>query len=216
MRRYWPLCFVVALALYGCLGSTRVPADRSPSAAVGPLRPTTPSLKLPPTRLPAAWRPSRPARNWRYIVLHHTASSAGSVESIHRNHLKRKTNGEPWLGIGYHFVIGSGRGMVDGAVEPTFRWRGQLHGAHAGRDDYNQRGIGIALVGNFEKAPPSPAQMAAVTRLVAALRAEYRVPASRIVGHKDIKKTICPGKHFPLAALKQRTELSALSTFSSP
>ena len=112
-----------------------------------------PSLTIDP------WKPSVPPRNWTWIVIHHTASSHGSVESIHAAHLQRRDrNGNPWRGIGYHFVIGNGNGMEDGEIEPTFRWRQQLPGAHAGEDEHNQHGIGIALVGNFELGPPTPAK----------------------------------------------------------
>jgi N-acetylmuramoyl-L-alanine amidase len=158
-----------------------------------------PSLAIDP------WRPSAPARQWTWIVIHHTASSHGSVESINAAHLQRRDrNGNPWKGIGYHFVIGNGNGMDDGEIEPTFRWRGQLPGAHAGDDDHNQHGVGIALVGNFELAPPSAAQMAAVKRLVTVLRTRYGIETSNVLRHGDIKATACPGKYFPMGDLTQR------------
>ena len=108
----------------------------------------------------------------------------------------------PWRGIGYHFVIGNGRGMPDGAVEPTFRWRRQLAGAHAGVRDYNARGVGVALIGDFTKADPTPAQLAAAKGLVARLRAEFDIPADRVVGHGDVKSTACPGDRLSLDALR--------------
>lgn len=146
------------------------------------------------------------ARPWKYIVIHHTATDSGSVESIHASHLKNKdANGKPWLGIGYHFVIGNGSGMADGAIEPTFRWRTQIQGAHAGSSnrDYNELGIGICLIGNFEKRPPSPAQQRSARLLVQTLRAAYGISAAGVVPHKDIRAsaTECPGKYFPMAAL---------------
>ena len=57
--------------------------------------------------------------------------------------------------------------MADGAIESTFRWRTQIQGAHAGSNnkDYNERGIGICLVGNFEKSPPTPAQKRSIKLL---------------------------------------------------
>ncbi|MFN0198672.1 MAG: peptidoglycan recognition family protein [Planctomycetaceae bacterium] len=148
------------------------------------------------------WRPTIPPRDWKYIVLHHTASNDGSVESIHDTHLQRKdSDGNPWLGIGYHFVIGNGKGMGDGVIEPTFRWKQQMHGAHAGEREYNQQGIGIVLVGNFDEHPPSSAQLAAVKRLVRTLKTEYNVTSDRVVGHSKVKSTNCPGKYFPLAEI---------------
>ena len=146
------------------------------------------------------WKPTAQLRDWNSIVIHHTATNQGSVESIHEAHLARE-----WLGIGYHFVIGNGNGMPDGEIEPTFRWREQLQGAHAGSDEYNQHGIGIALIGNFEKEPPTPAQLAAIKRLVAVLKSEYHIDGERIIGHREVKATACPGKLFPIALVREAT-----------
>jgi len=117
--------------------------------------------------------------------------------------LKNKDkNGKPWLGIGYHFVIGNGQGMTDGEIEPTFRWKQQMQGAHAGVPDYNQHGVGIVLVGNFEKESPTAAQLASVKRLVKVLAREYEIPKDQIIGHGDVKPTECPGTHFPLKEIR--------------
>ena len=199
----WGLIFV------GCTHSPMMPPPVSMAPpmdpALGGARPLSP-LTVPSTPKQAAnpWRPTVAARDWKHIVIHHTATGSGSVESINAAHLKNKDkNGNPWLGIGYHFVIGNGQGMPDGAIEPTFRWRTQIQGAHAGstNKDYNERGIGICLVGNFENTPPTPAQRKSVKLLVATLKAEYKIPPSGVVGHKDIRasSTECPGKLFPMA-----------------
>lgn len=169
-----------------------IPAPQEPEVP-----PVTPITKDNP------WKPEAAAREWKYIVLHHTASEQGDVESIHESHLKNKDkNGKPWLGIGYHFVIGNGQGMTDGEIEPTFRWKQQMQGAHAGVPDYNQHGVGIVLVGNFEKEPPSAAQLASVKRLVRVLAREYEIAKDQIVGHGDVKPTECPGTHFPLSEIR--------------
>ncbi len=145
------------------------------------------------------WQPRAKRREWKYLVLHHTATDRGSVESIHEAHLKRRDGaGRPWLGIGYHFVVGNGRGMKDGQVEPTFRWREQLHGAHAGSREYNNHGIGIVLVGNFENGPPTAAQTKSLRTLLATLSDEFDIGPKQIVPHRDLKATACPGKYFPL------------------
>ena len=123
-RPAWSVAVIglpLAILIGGCLGSPRVTSDSinrpAPTVVAG---------------FPASWQPAKPLRKWKSIVLHHTATEAGSVKSIHAAHRKRITNGKPWLGIGYHFVIGNGKGMADGAVEATFRWRDQLHGAMPG------------------------------------------------------------------------------------
>lgn len=138
------------------------------------------------------------ARDWHTIVLHHSATAAGSVESIDAVH-RRKTDagGKPWLGIGYHFVVGNGRGMGDGEIQPTFRWQKQLAGAHAGRREENEHGIGICLIGDFEVTAPTAKQVTAVRKLIKTLAARYAIPKQRVVRHRDITATLCPGRLFP-------------------
>jgi len=86
----------------------------------------------------------RLGRNWRHIVIHHSATATGSAASFDREHRERG-----WEGLGYHFVIGNGTGTGDGQVEVGYRWRNQQRGAHAGNLEYNEYGIGICLVGDF-------------------------------------------------------------------
>lgn len=178
------------------------PIPLSPPTNVLPETPSVPSPVLEPEPLKTPdndnpWKPIAEAREWTSIVIHHTATDQGNVESIHETHIAKE-----WLGIGYHFVIGNGHGMGDGEIEPTFRWREQLHGAHAGTEEYNQHGIGIALIGNFDEQPPSPAQLAAVKRLVAVLKSEYHIDSEDVLGHGEVKATACPGKLFPLTEVQ--------------
>ena len=188
-----------------------VPADGVPAHVRLSPPLSSPSVRLSPGRphdLPIRWahpwKPKVRERAWKHIVIHHTATWRGSVASIHATHRNRRDKkGNRWLGIGYHFVIGNGHGMADGAIEPTFRWRQQLHGAHAGDDDFNQNGIGIAMVGNFNEGPPTIAQMKAIKRLVAVLKANYRISADKVVGHNEVKATACPGIYFPLAEVSR-------------
>jgi len=145
------------------------------------------------------WKPLTAERNWIYVVLHHTGTESGNVESIDASHRQRKDSlGNPWLGIGYHFLIGNGSGMDDGAVEATFRWNQQIHGAHSGSVVHNANGIGVCLVGNFQEQPPTDRQRKAVTELVTQLSDRYDIPARLVIGHDTIKPTLCPGRHFPL------------------
>jgi len=205
------IAMLPALEITGCTQRTSLPpvTINSPTpipqhpAQVAKPAPHTPLFTTPPMvaiEPKNPWKPDGELRDWKYIVIHHTASTTGSVESIHELHSKKKDkSGNTWLGIGYHFVIGNGNGMPDGAIEPTFRWREQMHGAHAGDNKYNQKGIGICLVGNFEKAPPTEAQLAAVKELVGTLKAEYKIAGENIQGHRDVKATACPGKYFPMS-----------------
>lgn len=137
-------------------------------------------------------------REWRHIVVHHSASSMGSASIFDREHKERG-----WDGVGYHFVIGNGSATGDGQVEPTYRWRQQMQGAHAGVPEYNLHGIGICLVGDFETGPgPSARQMASLRALVRFLQVKTGVPTSEVVGHGDVKATSCPGRMLSLSAFR--------------
>lgn len=154
------------------------------------------------TSLPSSLEPVVAPRHWKYIVVHHSATADGSVESIDAAHRQRKdAAGKPWLGIGYHFVIGNGRGMADGLVEPTFRWREQLHGAHAGNRLYNDEGIGICLIGDFERSEPTPRQVSAARELIACLKREYVIRADHVLRHSDVNASDCPGRRLPWEAI---------------
>jgi len=131
-------------------------------------------------------------RTWKYLVIHHSASPSGSAASFHKAHKDRG-----WDGLGYHFVIGNGRGAPDGAVQVGYRWQRQKTGAHAGDKLMNERGIGICLVGNFETGRPSARQMASLTRLCQYLSVHCGISEHGLKRHKDVRGTACPGKYFP-------------------
>ncbi len=144
------------------------------------------------------FQPQAAPRAWNSIVLHHSATSAGDVPTIDAVHrLQKDPDGKPWLGIGYHFVVGNGHPMGDGEIQPTFRWLKQLAGAHAGKRDYNERGIGICLIGNFDEVAPTARQLASLRELVTTLARRHAIPRERIVRHQDVQATACPGRLFP-------------------
>ena len=138
-------------------------------------------------------------RAWRHIVIHHSATDAGSAAAFDRYH--RDVRG--WQGLGYHFVIGNGRGAPDGELVASKRWLGQCAGAHAGSDTYNESGIGICLVGDFEHARPTVKQMARLREIVETLMERFDIPASNVLRHSDISATKCPGGNFPWPLVAQ-------------
>jgi hypothetical protein len=147
-------------------------------------------------------------KDWRYIVIHHSATPEGSAEvfdDFHRN--KRGWRN----GLGYHFVIGNGTQSGDGEIEVGNRWKKQLSGAHAGDRYFNRKGIGICLVGDFDKDEaeaegPTERQLESLENIVRHLCERYGIPISRVIMHKDIREnhTVCPGKNFPEAELRHR------------
>ncbi len=161
-----------------------------------------------------AWRPPGGVSDrWKYIVIHHSASARGSAALFDRYHRDVRR----WDELGYHFVIGNGNGAGDGQVEVGPRWIKQKHGAHCKTPDnfYNRHGIGICLVGDFDGAPPTPAQMASLTQLVNFLLQECRISPADVVTHASVTgHTACPGRRFPLFAwrrsLGQGADLSVM------
>ncbi len=177
------------------------PAPRPGPAPVRfPGAKAVPSLaKGSPTAGDAAWipLPGQETRPWKWIVVHHSDDVCGCCAKYDAAH-----RAKGWDECGYHFVIGNGSMTGDGQVEVTTRWPVQKHGAHAKTPDnrYNDFGIGIVLVGDFEKGPgPSTAQYAALLRLTRWLMARYDIPADGVVRHGDTKATACPGRNFPWA-----------------
>jgi N-acetylmuramoyl-L-alanine amidase len=145
----------------------------------------------------AAWDITIPSRPWRWIVVHHSGADTGSAaifDAFHRNVRK-------WDELGYHFVIGDGTGSADGLVEVGSRWPKQKWGAHCrvgDNEEYNDYGIGICLVGDFEKHRPTATQMASLVKLVDYLAAKYHIDDAHIIGHGTVDDTKCPGRFFPM------------------
>ena len=146
--------------------------------------------------IPRSWIPSVPARPWRWIVIHHSATHFGSARVFDRAHRARG-----WDELGYHFVIDNGHGGRDGRVEVGSRWIKQKWGAHCGgtpNNEYNNYGIGICLVGDFSKTLPSNRQLRSLRKLLIFLMRRYRIPPSNVIGHRDAPgaSTACPGNAF--------------------
>jgi hypothetical protein len=181
-------------SIYSMPYSAAAPTGPVPRASVAGLRYSDGDVIADPR-----WN-AQITREWRHIVVHHSATPNGSMAAFDKDH--RERNG--WDGVGYHFVIGNGNGSGDGEVEPTYRWRQQLQGAHAGVAEYNQHGIGICLVGDFEHSGrPTPRQMASLRALVRFLQVKTGIPTYEVVGHGDLKCTACPGRWLDMAAFRQ-------------
>lgn len=116
-----------------------------------------------------------------YIVIHHSATNSNlSVQEIHEYH--QKSLG--WAGIGYNFYITKQGKIYTGRPIDTV-------GAHC--ENYNSVSVGVCLCGNFEIEKPTEQQLNALRDLLKDLKAKY--PNAKIVGHKDLNATACPGKN---------------------
>lgn len=141
------------------------------------------------TNLPTNGRFSRRDRTDE-IILHHAEASHASVEDINQWHLERG-----WTGIGYHFYI-----RKDGRI---YRGRPEWAvGAHA--QGHNSRAVGICCEGSYMTETMPQAQFDALVGLVREEMAKY--PGAKVLRHKDVNSTDCPGVNYPWKAL-----LAALS-----
>lgn len=121
------------------------------------------------------------------IILHHAEAKSCTAADIHRWHLD---NG--WSGIAYHFFV-----RKDGTV-----YRGRPEdavGAHA--YGANSDSIGICFEGNFEQEIMPEVQAKAGYELVKMLKATYNI--SKVLAHRDVGNTDCPGKNFPFADISR-------------
>lgn len=163
----------------------------------------------------AGWTPPggiEPGR-WKTIVVHHSTSEKDTPAGMDAWHRQRGWQN----GLGYHFVIGNGVGYPDGAVYVGPRWKRQIQGAHCATKSagwyfgkyrpsnfFNDRGIGICLVGNMNNHPPTEKQREALAELVAWLRGKTGISNDLVYGHGHVTHaTQCPGRYLTLSTLRQ-------------
>jgi hypothetical protein len=100
--------------------------------------------------------------------------------------------------VPYHFLVDTYGGV----------WRTlplDVRGAHAG--NWNNRSVGIACLGNFDRHLMPPEQVESTAALVADVLAVY--PRATVLTHDDTLRAdglpvkSCAGRHFPLAVIKQ-------------
>jgi len=117
-----------------------------------------------------------------YIVLHHAAASKCTIYDVHRWHLQRE-----WLGCGYHYFCDKKGLVYQGRPRDVI-------GAHA--LGYNHCSVGICAEGHYEQEQMPNEQKYAIANLLIELKKIY--PQAKIVAHKDLNPTKCPGKYFPM------------------
>jgi len=196
------------------LWATRPPAkplDAVPRPPEPQPKPAAPRFD---TTVPRSWTPSGGIRRglWKEIVVHHSASPRSTPQGMNSWHLQRGWEN----GLGYHFVIGNGVNYPDGEVYVGQRWRSQIQGAHcktgSGRylgrwlpgGYFNDHGIGICLIGDFQNSPPTRAQLASLQRLLAFLCRATGIDPENIHGHGEVThKTACPGRYVDMSALRR-------------
>ncbi|MBL0935500.1 MAG: N-acetylmuramoyl-L-alanine amidase [Rhizobiaceae bacterium] len=128
-----------------------------------------------------------------HIVIHYSATY-GDLEMT-RADIDKMHKERGWKGIGYHWFI-----RRDGTVEEG-RPESQV-GAHVGGQNAGK--IGICWAGGLERATGpnkgvdnrTPAQTEALVHLIRACLKRY--PGAKVVGHRDLAATQCPGFDVPV------------------
>lgn len=128
----------------------------------------------------------------KYIFIHHSVTPQNSswkvIDDIH----KKKWNFRSSLGhyAGYNYII-EANGFVMQAR------RDNETGAHTyvpGKN-YNNEGFAICLVGNFENDKPTEKQEESLATLIALKMDQYKIPRDRVLLHRELKATACPGRN---------------------
>jgi hypothetical protein len=189
---------------------------RAPTVAVAPaprITPRKPAAVAPMSGIPLAWVPPVAPRPWRWIVIHHSATTTGGAAAFDKMH-----RAKGWDELGYDFVIGNGTDTGNGQIEVGSRWVKQKVGAHAKTSDnrFNEYGIGICLVGNFDFERPTPQQVRSLDKLVAYLMVTYRISPENVLGHRDTKSTDCPGRYMNVELVRRQSAALAGASLAMP
>lgn len=122
-----------------------------------------------------------------YLVQHHMAHKTWGIHEVHDFH----KNSRGWNGIGYNWWIG-----FDGTI---YEGRGFHYGA--GVSGHNHDSLHVGYQGDFTQQQMTDAQLASGIALNSWLLEKY--PSAKVVGHKELASTACPGQYFRMNELKQ-------------
>jgi hypothetical protein len=61
---------------------------------------------------------------------------------------------------------------------------------------HNGKSLGFCFVGNFDLVAPEPARLAAAVPLLSFWMRHYNIPKDRILFHREVNQTDCPGTMF--------------------
>jgi len=138
---------------------------------------------------------------WKFVIVHNSGTRQGNARAFDFYHrrIRRMKNG-----LAYHFVIGNGTSSRNGQIEIGDRWRQQIRGGHVHSDYMNNIGLGICLVGDFNRDQPTRAQLEACEELIRYLRERCGQSEGRslmVRPHREVNPprwaTDCPGDAFP-------------------
>lgn len=175
-------------------------------------------------KLSGGFRPS-------WIVIHHSFSVDGETrnwDSIRAYHMSYRYQGDiitkeqyeahlaagethglelPWKDVGYNLGVENVSGTL---MALPGRPIGSI-GAHA--IGFNDKSVGICLIGNYDIESPSEDRLAFLASLCRQIQIEFGIPNDQVIGHREtygkltppkpVEKT-CPGSQFDLESFRKR------------
>jgi hypothetical protein len=139
--------------------------------------------------------PMRTGR-WKYIYIHHSGATAGSASSL------ADANG-PSITVPDHFVVGNGEGAGDGEIQVGQRWNTQQPaGKTRGLDRLDPDCISVCVIGDFDRASPTPRQMEQLARLVTSLQNKLQIGRDRVWMLEAPAQPAGSGRYFPRDVFK--------------
>ena len=144
---------------------------------------------------------------WKFVIVHNSGTRQGNARAFDYYHrkIRRMRNG-----LAYHFVIGNGTSSRNGQIEIGDRWRRQINGGHVHSDYMNNIGLGICLVGDFNRDQPTRAQLEACEELIRYLRERCGQSDGRslmVRPHREVNpprwSTDCPGRRVSVRLVRE-------------
>ncbi|CAD7092431.1 unnamed protein product [Hermetia illucens] len=125
-----------------------------------------------------------------YVIIHHSYQpgacfTTDDCKAAMRSMQEFHQIGRGWNDIGYTFAIGGDGNIYEG--------RGfNVVGAHA--PGYNNRSVGICVIGDWRFKLPPPNMLEAVHNLIDyGVSKEFIAKDFKLLGHRQVRDTECPG-----------------------
>lgn len=127
------------------------------------------------------------------VVLHHSASWQDNYHSIRNFHMKQASGIKD---ARYHLIMSNGRaGLPLGHLEATGRYRHLGYSLATRNRLYNLKAVHVCVIGNYDQRPVPGEMQPAIGHALKTISEKYQIPVDRIVFHRDVGKTVCPGRY---------------------
>lgn len=206
----------VFLSLVGVLTLTGVLLMATRSAPLAPDASRSLLAASGPANMEAVFDTKVPVKQgrWKRVFIHHSQSPSGSAATLAEAAAATSAGGA--AGPADHFVIGNGDGCGDGEIQLGQRWNQQRPAGAIGGWGANGRSgppttakvesdcITICLIGDFDRAFPTPAQMERLGQLVTMLQGRLGITKDAVWVWETPQSPIGIGRYFPQGAFRER------------